>query len=286
MSRPVRRYWGTACNEPLPPVRLRVELRTALRRLVSRLAVGSCVVTLGWLGARELATSAAFQVREIAISGSVHASGAEIIATSGLLSQGVFTADLVAARLRLVAHPWVLDASLRRVPPHRIDVHLIERRPLARLPGGTTLIAGDGRHLPASTTLNQRTLPILLLPVPADERREQEAAATLARLAEREPAFFASVSEADARGTDRLVIHAEAAPPLLLGNPDSVDSLSGWLDRSGGIARAIGAVSQVDARWRGRVFVTRSGSTGEQFNAPRAKQTSGARKQGADDGQG
>lgn len=90
------------------------------------------VVTIGGgvaYGARRyVKTSARFQVAEIVTHGAKRRSVDELAVTAGITKgQNVFSVDLERARARLLADPWVAEASLARQLPGTIFVQVKER---------------------------------------------------------------------------------------------------------------------------------------------------------------
>ena len=64
-----------------------------------------------------------------------------VISTS--LAEDFFAVDVLALRNAAVEMPWVRDASVRRIWPDRVEIHVQERVPAARWAGGG-LIDEDG----------------------------------------------------------------------------------------------------------------------------------------------
>lgn len=90
------------------------------------------VVTIGGgvaYGARRyVKTSTRFQVAEIVTHGAKRRSAEELAVTAGVAKgQNVFGVDLERARTRLLADPWVAEASLARQLPGTIFVQVKER---------------------------------------------------------------------------------------------------------------------------------------------------------------
>jgi cell division protein FtsQ len=83
---------------------------------------------------RSLALSArlGLAVREVYADGRVRTTPAELRAQLGIeIGQPILAVDPDATRARLEQLPWVEQASVERQLPDRIEVRLIERRPLA-----------------------------------------------------------------------------------------------------------------------------------------------------------
>ncbi|TFH10450.1 MAG: FtsQ-type POTRA domain-containing protein [Candidatus Atribacteria bacterium] len=71
-------------------------------------------------------------VREVIVSGNQHASASELVALAQLhRNQTIFSVPANLVRSRIEAHPWIKQASVRRVFPHTISLVVEERRVLA-----------------------------------------------------------------------------------------------------------------------------------------------------------
>ena len=83
----------------------------------------------GWVRAR-LSSLRLFRIETMQVSGNRILSSATVLATAGLRSgESLVGLDLAAARDRLLAHPRVREASLRRRLPGTIVVEIVERVP-------------------------------------------------------------------------------------------------------------------------------------------------------------
>jgi cell division protein FtsQ len=120
------------------------------------------------LGARRYVTSTPrFAVTEIEVSGNTRRTVDEIAAEAGLAKgQNVFSLDLERARARLLADPWVREASIARRLPGKVSVQVVEREAAAIVALGDSYLAsrdgeifkrletGDPTDLPAVTGLS------------------------------------------------------------------------------------------------------------------------------------
>ena len=77
-----------------------------------------------------------------------------------LLGDGFFGADLARVRERLVADPWVRDATVRRLWPDRLHITVTEQRPLVRW-GGSGFINHSGELVELPEALGEPALPLL-----------------------------------------------------------------------------------------------------------------------------
>jgi hypothetical protein len=86
-------------------------------------------------------------LRAIEIRGAAHL-GAQVATESGLrFGDGLSGIDLDAARVRLLADPWIREVRVSRRWPHRVLVRVVERTPVAEV-SAERWIAADGTILP------------------------------------------------------------------------------------------------------------------------------------------
>jgi cell division protein FtsQ len=84
-----------------------------------------------------------------------------VISTS--LAEDFFAVDVLALRNAAMEMPWVRDASVRRIWPDRVEIHVTERVPAARWTEGG-LIDEDGNLFSPETVRGLDTLPELYGP--------------------------------------------------------------------------------------------------------------------------
>jgi len=78
------------------------------------------------------------------------------------VQRGFFAVDLAALRARLGALPWVKSVEVRKRWPDRLEVAIVEYRPLARW-GAQRMLSENGELFPAPKGLGAR-LPLFLGP--------------------------------------------------------------------------------------------------------------------------
>ena len=132
---------------PSPAERAARSERSAAAFRVLRAVVGFALVvgigiTVAWSARRYVKTSPRFAVSEIVTTGSKRHSPEELASIAGIVKgNNVFTTDLDGARARLLADPWVSEATLARQLPGTVYVRVVEREAAGVL--GT----GDGTYL-------------------------------------------------------------------------------------------------------------------------------------------
>lgn len=133
---------------PPAPAAVPVDPSTPARWLsVARTVTGVALVVassvgVGWVARRHVMTSPRFAVTDVEVTGSDRRPTDAIAAESGIaIGTNVFGADLDAARARLLADPWLADATLARRLPGTILVHVTERKPGALVAMGDVWLA-------------------------------------------------------------------------------------------------------------------------------------------------
>ena len=114
-----------------------------------------------------LAATAAlgFEVREVFVVGRVHTPRAQLLKALGAnRGTAILGVDLTAARQRIVALPWVRDASVERVLPDTVVIRIIERKPVAlwQRQGTFTLVDAAGETIAGADAAAFNTLLVIV----------------------------------------------------------------------------------------------------------------------------
>ena len=211
---------------------------------------------------RILATLPAFHVREVRVTGTVHATVEEIRNLVDIPGSSVWD-DPSGWEERARRHPMVREATARRRDFSAIEVAVVERRPVALVATPELRPVGDdGAVLPLRASSAGLDLPIVSGAV-SDGMVADPGARSLieaiGRMARARPDFLAVVSEAavDEKGGFRfLLLPGSGADEVLLPG----DSPLLGLDR---VSIALGQVEEwtvrrADARFAGQVVLTRA----------------------------
>jgi cell division protein FtsQ len=111
-------------------------LRVAAGVLVTVAAALACV----WGMLRYTRTSPRFSVRTIEVHGGSRRSPEDIARLGGIVrGQNIFTTDLEAAKVGILADPWIEQASVRRKLPSTVAVEVVEREAAALVAVGPDL---------------------------------------------------------------------------------------------------------------------------------------------------
>ena len=262
--RPVAPRTGARPRRPLVsrPRRTRRKLRQAL--FASGLAVAAAAAFLAIAGARDTAPQirpalaeiehmldiAGFGLNEISLSGHRFTPDSDIFDAIDLASTPTMLSfDSRAARARIESLPWVERASIERVFPDRIEVHVTERAPFAVWLAGTRsfLIDKTGRVLSAVAGTTAPSLPRF-----SGEGAAAEAASLYAALSEH-PALLARLQVAERVSERRWRLKLVGGAVIEL----PADGLGGVLPGALRLVDAAAAhgASEIDLRVSGRVLV-------------------------------
>ena len=165
--------------------------------------------------------------------------------------------DSRAAQRRIESLPWVERASVERVLPDRLDVHVVERAPYAvwRLNGRHFLVDKAGRVL---ATVPSDAMPTL--PRVAGEGAAIEAVRLYELLGSR-PGLTRQVEIGERVGGRRWTLHLSGGSTLQLPAQGEAEAIERGLQ----IAKTRGAArSEIDLRVPGRPLVRAPSTGGEK----------------------
>jgi cell division protein FtsQ len=165
--------------------------------------------------------------------------------------------DSRAAQRRIESLPWVERASVERVLPDRLDVHVVERAPYAvwRLNGRHFLVDKAGRVL---ATVPSDAMPTL--PRVAGEGAAIEAVRLYELLGSR-PGLARQVEIAERVGGRRWTLHLSGGSTLQLPAQGEAEAIERGLQ----IANTRGSArSEIDLRVPGRPLVRAPSTGGEK----------------------
>jgi cell division protein FtsQ len=270
------------------PSRRRAVWRTVLVCLVK---YGTLSVVLALLAARAMAflqQSPLLQVSRIEPSGNQRISAEEVRSVlAGLHGENILFADLDAWRTRLLASPWVRDASFRRSLPSSIEVVVQERTPIAIGRMGNQLYLVDERgaaideYGPRYSNLD---LPIVdgfgskTKDQTADDARGALAARLIMALRQK-PAVAGRLSQVDVSDVHNVSILLNDDPAeLRVGEDHFLDRVESYLSLSSALHERVPDIDYVDLRFDGRVYVRPAGKGGRATAArPRVSRVADAK---------
>jgi cell division protein FtsQ len=162
--------------------RLTDALRLAAGVLVTIAAALGCV----WGMLRYTRTSPRFGVRNIEVVGGSHRSPEDIARLGGIArGQNVFTVDLEAAKLGILADPWIEQASVRRKLPGSIAVEVVEREAAGLVAVGPDLYFStrQGELFKKPEPGDPYDLPVITGTHPEDIVKDRDAAVAMVKKA-------------------------------------------------------------------------------------------------------
>jgi cell division protein FtsQ len=139
-------------------------------RFVAALRTGAGVALVvaastgvAWVARRHVLGSPRFTITSIDVTGAERRDPSAIALESGIAAGvNVFAADLDAAREKILADPWIAEASLTRKLPSRILVQIKERKAAALVTLGPTFLAtSDGRPFKQAEPGDPVDLPVI-----------------------------------------------------------------------------------------------------------------------------
>jgi cell division protein FtsQ len=161
---------GARAAVPVPPHAPRRWL-AALRTALGVGLVVSSALGVAWVARRHVMTSRRFSITDVHVTGNEQRPADDIVAESGItVGANVFSLDLDGARERILADPWISEATLVRRLPGTIVVQVVERRAAALVALGDTLLVtssgepfkrlepGDPTDVPVVTGLRPESL--------------------------------------------------------------------------------------------------------------------------------
>jgi cell division protein FtsQ len=155
---------------PRPPRAARTIL-ASLKTVAGIVLVAGAAGTVAWTARRHVMTSRRFALTAIDFVGNEQRTSEKLSAETGLsLGANIFIVDLDEARARLLADPWIAEATVTRRLPGALLVRVTERKAAAIVALGETYLAtadgepfkviepGDPVDLPVITGLTPNAL--------------------------------------------------------------------------------------------------------------------------------
>jgi cell division protein FtsQ len=210
-----------------------------------------------------LANSLGFRIAAISLSGQKEISREEILTTAGVTGRAsLLFLDADAARVKLMANPWIADAAVLKLYPDRLQITITERQAFAlwQKDGRVSVIAADGTVL--EPFVEDRYLGLPLVVGKGAEQQAKDFLAVIDRYADIRPMLRASILVAERRWNLRLTNGIDVRLPET--------DVEGALDRLVELDRDKKLLSRditmVDLRLPDRVTVRLSDQAGQARN--------------------
>jgi len=201
------------------------------------------------------ANSLGFRISEIALAGEKEVSRNEILELAGITDRSsLLFLDAARTRTRLMANPWISDATVLKLYPDRLRIEIRERKPFARWQkdGRAALIAADGTVLDASVRARFSDLPLVV-----GKGAEQTAQSFLALVAHYPT--IAQITEASVLVAERRWnLHVKGGVEILLPESEANRALRILVDLDSNKKLLSRDITAVDLRLPDRVTVRQS----------------------------
>ncbi|MFA7166329.1 MAG: FtsQ-type POTRA domain-containing protein [Desulfoplanes sp.] len=98
-------------------------------RVVLGLVFVGCVSIVLLYAYRYVTSQSFFALKHVVVTGNSHRDDAQLIATSQVRpGQNIFETSIKTIQQRLQNDPWIAEASVRRVMPDRVEIHVREKQ--------------------------------------------------------------------------------------------------------------------------------------------------------------
>lgn len=198
-----------------------------------------------------------FRISEVALDGEYEIARDEILVLAGITDRSsLLFLDAARTRARLLANPWIADATVLKLYPDRLRIEIKERKPFAlwQKDGRVALIAADGAVLKAAVPPRFDGLPRVV-----GEGARQSAQDFLALLA-RYP-MIAQMTEASVLVAERRWnLHLKGGLEILLPEGETEQALRILIDLDRSDKLLSRDIVVVDLRLPDRVTVRQSDS--------------------------
>jgi len=177
-----------------------------------------------WLKtARDIsANSLGFRIAAISLTGEKEVSREEVLTTAGVTGRAsLLFLDADAARVRLMANPWIADAAVLKLYPDRLQITITERSAFAlwQKDGRVNVIAADGTVL--EPFVEDRYLGLPFVVGAGAERQAHDFLAVVDRYPDIRSVLSASILVADRRWN----LHLNNGIDVKLPESDVADAL-------------------------------------------------------------
>jgi cell division septal protein FtsQ len=262
VAAPADKRFRRARVSPARKRRWRLSWRLAARGAAACVVVGfASYQTLSFVLASEVLT-----VTRITVQGHQRMSEGEVVGLlDGLSGASIVMTDLDIWRQKLLASPWVADASIRRMFPGTLAVSITERHPvgIGRIKGALLLIDRTGTVIdefgPNYADLDLPIIDGLGVNLGADGPPDEARAALAGRLMSdlaRRPGLAARVSQIDVSDRRNAVVLLKGDTALLrLGDERFSERVQAYLDLMPALRERMPGIDYVDLRFGERVVV-------------------------------
>jgi len=202
-----------------------------------------------------VANKLGFRISEVALAGEHEIGRDEILVLAGITDRSsLLFLDAARTRVRLLANPWIADATVLKLYPDRLRIEIKERQPFAvwQSNGQISLIAADGTVLQQSVPARFSGLPLVV------GKGAEQSAQNFLTLVGRYP-VIAQLNEASVLVAERRWnLHLKSGIEILLPQDDAERALRTLVDLDQSKKLLSRDITIVDLRLADRVIVRQS----------------------------
>jgi len=247
------------------PARKRGRLRTVSIPVVKGGLIAAFLALLVYRGGAVLAEAPMLRIDRILVGGNHRLGTDDVLAQlHGLRGENIVWSDLDAWRERLVASPWVRDATFRRTLPSTVEVMVSEREPIGigRVKGQLYLVDEHGALIdtygPQYADLD---LPIIdglgTITAAGDSNSDRgELAARVIQAFRSKPSLARRLSQIDV--TDQhnaaVILNGDQAV-IYVGDDRFLARIESYLDLASALRARVAEIDYVDLRFDDRIYV-------------------------------
>jgi cell division protein FtsQ len=204
-----------------------------------------------------VANKLGFRISEVALAGEHEIGRDEILVLAGITDRtSLLFLDAARTRARLLANPWISDATVLKLYPDRLRIEIKERQPFAlwQKDGHVALIAADGSVLQEAVPARFSGLPLVV--GKGAEQIAQEFLALVARYP-----LIAQLNEASVLVAERRWnLHLKSGVEVLLPETEAEEALRTLVNLDQSKRLLSRDIRTVDLRLPDRVIVRQSDS--------------------------
>jgi cell division protein FtsQ len=247
------------------PARKRSRLRSLSIPVAKSGLIAAFVLLLIYRGGPLLAEAPILQIDRIVVNGNHRLPTEDVLAVlGGLRGENIVWSDLDAWRDRLVASPWVRDATFRRSLPSTVEVVVAEREPIGigRLNGQLFLVDERGTMIdaygPQYADLDLPIIDGLSTKAGAGDTDADrgELAARVIQALKTKPAIARRLSQVDV--TDQhnaaVILNGDQAV-IYVGEDRFLPRLESYLELASALRARVADIDYVDLRFDDRIYV-------------------------------
>ncbi|HEY7171353.1 MAG TPA: FtsQ-type POTRA domain-containing protein [Vicinamibacterales bacterium] len=254
------------------PARRRHPWRGAVVGFVKYTLVAGFAAFVVYRSGGVVAQARMLQIDRVVVRGNTRLSNGEVLALlNGLRGENLVWTDLGAWRRRLLASPWVRDATLRRSLPSTVEVVVAEREPIGigRVDGALYLIDERGVIIDDyGPQYGDLDLPVIdglagpHAPAALGEDPHADLAARLLVAARAKAPVLQRISQVDVRDAHNAAVILTGDPAVLyVGEERFVQRLESYLGLASALRNQVANIDYVDLRFDNRIYVRPAAAT-------------------------